>query len=100
MDAREIRKLKPEPTHYLNRFAGCFARKDTRTHMPVYAEEQLSDLPRKSVESIDLAAWKPVRTLQEFLAQLLWDEDALRRRVQEIGVDEHAWFFIPGFSRS
>lgn len=90
MDAREIRKLKPELTRYLNRFAGCFARKDTRAHMPVYIEGQLSDLPRKSVEPIALAAGKPVRTLQEFLAQLRWDEDLLRSRVYEIVATEHA----------
>jgi len=52
MDTREIRKLKPRLTRYLGRFDGCFARKDTRAHLPVYVEGQLSDLNGKNVEAI------------------------------------------------
>lgn len=89
MDSKEIRGLKPELSRYLKRFADCFARKDTQVHMPVYVEGQLSDLPRKSVEPIALAAKVPVRTLQEFLSQHRWDEDAVRREVQEIVSSEH-----------
>jgi SRSO17 transposase len=37
-----------------------------------------------------LAAGVPVRTLQEFLSQLKWDEDLVRQRLQEIVRDEHA----------
>lgn len=90
MDSQEIRRLKPELTRYLKRFADCFARRDTRAHLPVYVGGQLSDLPRKSVEPIALAAGTPVRTLQEFLGQHRWDEDAVRRRLQEIVAAEHA----------
>ncbi|QDV15504.1 hypothetical protein Pan153_53650 [Gimesia panareensis] len=90
MDAREIRRMKPELSRYLNRFADCFARKDTRAHLPVYVEGQLSDLPRKSAEPIALAAGVPVRTLQEFLSQLRWDEDAVRTRLQNLVASEHA----------
>lgn len=43
----------------------------------------------KSVEPIALRAGTPVRTLQEFLAQHRWDEDALRRRLIHIVRDEH-----------
>ncbi len=69
MDAKQIRRLKPELSRYLKQFADCFGRKDTRAHMPTYVEGQLSNLPRKSVEPIALAAGVPVRTLQEFLSQ-------------------------------
>ena len=89
MDADQIRRMKPELTRYLNRFADCFRRKDTRAHMPVYVEGQLSNLPRKSVESIALAARVPVRTLQEFLSQHYWDEDAVRNRLQQMVAKEH-----------
>ena len=51
---------------------------------------QLSDLPRKSVEPIALAADVPVRTLQEFLSQHRWQEDLARDRLQEIVATEHA----------
>ncbi len=89
MDVQQIRQLKPELTRYLNRFADCFRRKDTRAHLPTYVEGQLSNLPRKSVEPIALAAKVPVRTLQEFLSQHRWDEDAMRNRLQQMVAKEH-----------
>ena len=51
MDVNEMRTLKPQLRRYLKEFDDCFARKDTRGHLPVYIEGQLSDLERKSVES-------------------------------------------------
>lgn len=90
MDAAEIRRLGPELAKFLDRFGDCFARRDTRGHLPVYVQGQLSELLRKSVEPIALAAGVPVRTLQEFLTHLDWNEDRMRRRVAEIVVQEHA----------
>ena len=90
MDVQELRRLKPELTKYLKRFDDCFAREDTRAHLPVYVNGQLSDLPRKSVEPIALAADVPPRTLQEFLSQHRWDEDRARDQLQQIVPSEHA----------
>lgn len=90
MDAEQIRQLEPQLADYLNRFEDCFARRDTRAHFPVYVRGQLSDLSRKSVEPIALAADTPVRTLQEFLTHLSWEEDRMRSRVAEIVAQEHA----------
>jgi SRSO17 transposase len=90
MDADQIRRLKPELTRYLHEFDDCFARRDTRAHFPVYVEGQLSELPAKSCEPMALAAGVAPRTLQEFLSQHRWDEDRLRRRLQEIVVRDHA----------
>lgn len=90
MDAEQIRRLEPMLFEYLGRFDDCFCRRDTRAHFPVYVAGQLSDLPRKSVEPMALAAGVPVRTLQEFLTHLTWDEDRMRDRVAEIVVAEHA----------
>ena len=84
MDAVQIRRLEPQLAAYLKRFDDCFARRDTRAHFPVYVRGQLSELPRKSVEPIALAAGTAVRTLQEFLAQLSWEEDRMRSRVADI----------------
>lgn len=89
MDAEQIRQMKPELTRFLNRFADCFKRKDTRAHMPTYVQGQLSNLPRKSVEPIALAAGVPVRTLQEFLSQHCWNEDAVRDRLQQMIAKDH-----------
>jgi len=90
MDAQQIRRLKPKLDRYLKRFADCFGRKDTRGHLPVYVQGQLSDLHRKSVEPIAKEAGVPVRTLQEFLSLSKWDEDRMRDRLQEIVAAEHA----------
>ena len=57
MDAQQIRGSRPMSARFsLKRFDDCFARKDTRAHLSVYVNGQLSDLPRKSVEPIALAA--------------------------------------------
>ncbi|MCA9236980.1 MAG: IS701 family transposase [Planctomycetales bacterium] len=90
MDAEQIRRLKPELTGYLHEFDDCFARRDTRAHFPRYVEGQLSELPGKSCEPMALAAGVAPRTLQEFLAQHRWDEDRMRRRVQQLVMRDHA----------
>jgi SRSO17 transposase len=90
MDVRQIQRLEPLLAQFLDRFADCFARRDTRAHLPVYVRGQLSNLERKSVEPMALAAGVPVRTLQEFLTHLEWDADRMRQRVAEIVVQEHA----------
>lgn len=90
MDAEQIRQLKPKLTSFVARFDDCFDRKDTRVHLPVYVEGQLSDLGRKSVEPIALKAGVPVRTLQEFLGQYRWEHGRLRQRLQTIVATEHA----------
>lgn len=89
MDAEQIRALDPLLRAYLARFDDCFARKDTRAHLPVYVRGQLSSLQRKSIEPIALEAGVPVRTLQEFLSQLQWNDDGMRHRVQQIVAAEH-----------
>jgi SRSO17 transposase len=90
MDAEQIRGLRPMLARYLKRFEDCFARKDTRAHLSVYVEGQLSGLERKSVEPIALAAGVSVRTLQEFLSQHRWEEDLARDRLQQLVATEHA----------
>jgi SRSO17 transposase len=90
MDADQIRRLKPMLTRYLKRFDDCFARRDTRAHLPVYIEGQLSDLDAKSCEPIAVHAGVAPRTLQEFLAHFKWDEDRARDRLQQTVIEEHA----------
>jgi SRSO17 transposase len=90
MDAKQIRRLKPMLTRYLREFEDCFARRDTRAHLPLYVGGQLSDLPAKSCEPIALAAGVPPRTLQEFLSQHKWDEGRMRCRVQKLVIRDHS----------
>lgn len=90
MDANQLRQLGPKLDRFLQRFADCFDRKDTRAHLRTYVRGQLSDLPEKSVEPIALEAGVAPRTLQEFLSQLKWNEDKMRDRLQGLVSTEHA----------
>lgn len=90
MDAGQIRALQPRLAEYLSGFADCFGRRDTRAHLSVYVQGQLSDLREKSIEPMALKAGVPPRTLQEFIASYRWDEDGLRRRLHTIVAAEHA----------
>jgi SRSO17 transposase len=89
MDEKQIRQLKPSLERFLKRFDDCFARRDTRSHLPIYVQGQLSDLNDKSVAPIAARAGTPPRTLQEFLSLLRWDEQRMRDRLEEIVAGEH-----------
>ena len=89
MDVQQIRLLEPKLDEFLEHFADCFGRCDTREHLSVYVRGQLSDLPEKSVEPIAMNAGVAPRTLQEFLSQLSWDHDKMRDRLQQLVVAQH-----------
>jgi SRSO17 transposase len=90
MDVDQIRALKPQLDEYLARFADCFSRCDTREHLAVYVNGQLSDLAQKSIEPMALAAGIAPRTLQEFLARYKWNENTLRQRLHHVVASDHA----------
>lgn len=90
MEVRDIRQLDPLLRAYLAQFDDCFARQDTRAHLPISICGQLSNLERKSV---DRSPWRPAsppRRLQEFLSQLPWDHQRMRDRLQEIAAHQAA----------
>ncbi len=66
MTEEQVRAVGPAFARYLGGFESYF---DPRSvdHLRAYCRWLLSDLPRKSVEPIALAAGTAVRTLQEFL---------------------------------
>lgn len=84
MDATQIKSLRPKLTKFLRRFEHCFLRSDTRGHLPIYIEGQLSDLPRKNCEPIADAADMPPRTLQQFLSLLAWDHALMKTELQQL----------------
>ena len=90
MDAKQICSLRPKLRSFLKRFDDCFSRSDTRGHLPVYVQGQLSDLPRKNCEPIADAAAIPPRTLQQFLSLLSWDHGLMKARLQQLVAREHA----------
>jgi SRSO17 transposase len=83
MDAKEMERYRPRLSRFLSSFEGAFGRPEPRAHLGDYVRGQLSDLPRKSIEPIALEANVPPRTLQYFLSSACWDEELIRRRLQE-----------------
>ena len=89
MTAEQIAGLGPAFTEYLGSFRKCFPRLPTFKHLGTYCRGLISDLSRKSVEPIALAAGAAVRTLQEFLTHHAWDQDAVLQRMQRRIVTHH-----------
>jgi SRSO17 transposase len=83
MTEQEIKDLGPAFAAYLRRFRDSFGQARTAAHFGTYCRGLLSDLPRKSVEPIALAAGTAVRTLQEFLVTARWDHDHARDTLQK-----------------
>ncbi len=90
MDAKQIATLGTQLNRFLAEFDDCFGRSESRAHLRTYVRGQLSELPRKSIEPIALAAGTPPRTLQRFLESVQWDEHRLRDRLQWRVAREHA----------
>jgi len=90
MDATEIAGLESALLDFLGEFDECFGRSEPREHLWAYVSGQLSDLQRKSVEPIALAAKVPPRTLQRFLELVEWDQERLRDKLQYVVAREHA----------
>jgi len=90
MDAKEISGLESELMDFLAGFDDCFGRSEPREHLRTYVSGQLSDLQRKSVEPIALAADVPPRTLQRFLELVEWDQARLRDTLQQTIARDHA----------
>lgn len=89
MTDEQVSALGPAFTDYLGCFRPCFLTKNTFAHLGRYCRGLISDLPRKSVEPIALAAGAAVRTLQEFLTHHVWDHDALLAKTQRRIVERH-----------
>lgn len=90
MNVEQIVSLGPELADFLDEFADCFGRSEPQSHMAESIRGQLSELPRKSVEPIALAAGLRPRKLPEFLRTDVWDHARMRDRVQQIVVRDHA----------
>ena len=89
MTAEQVAGLGPAFAEFLSSFRPCFPRRETFAHLGTYCRGLLSDLPRRSVEPMALAAGTAVRTLQEFLTHHAWDHDGLLARIQRRVVTEH-----------
>lgn len=82
MNQQQIAELAPQFTGFLKGFRPYFATACGFEHLGTYSRGLLSDLDRKSVEPIALAAGCAVRTLQEFLTFHTWDQRAVADKLQ------------------
>jgi SRSO17 transposase len=89
MNVKQIKSIGGELKRFLAEFDDCFVRSESRQRLRDYIGGQLSDLPRKSVEPMALAAGILPRTLQCFLSSAQWDEHRMRDRIQWIVALEH-----------
>ena len=70
-DVEQMEAVQPALEGLLGRFRGYFRRGPTFEHFRTYVGGLLSDLKRKNVEAIALAADTAVRSLQEFLHRVV-----------------------------
>jgi SRSO17 transposase len=93
----QIAGLGPALTEFLGLFKNCLGECRLRGHFATYCRGLLSNLQRKSVEPMALAAGSTVRALQLFLTDRVWDHLRLRDRLQHRIAARHAP--APGTSR-
>jgi SRSO17 transposase len=95
MDVQGLRQLKPELELFLQRYAALFGRDEARDHAHRFVQGLLLGGDRRSVENIAEAIdGCVVRSLQKFIAQSPWSDDAvveeLQRHVTEVLGDPEA----------
>ncbi len=90
MNVKDIANLGRMLARFLACFADCFARPAGRELLKVYVRGLLSGVQRKNTEAIALDQGVPPRTLQRFLESIVWDEQKLRDRCQQMVANEHA----------
>ena len=85
MTPDQIAGLGPALTEFIGSFRSCLGECRVMGHFDVYCRGLLSNLRRKSVEPVAVAAGSFVRALQLFLTERDWDHlrlgDQLQRRV-------------------
>lgn len=78
MDAKELRRLKPELESFLDRYAPLFGRPEAQGHAHRFVQGLLLGGDRRSVENIAEAIdGCVVRSLQQFISTAPWDPAAV-----------------------
>jgi len=90
MEVKGIKAIGSKLKKFLSKFDDCFGRSEPRANLDTIVQGQLSNLERKSLEPIALAAEVPPRTLQDFVASGNWDHERMCDQTQRIVATEHA----------
>jgi SRSO17 transposase len=83
MNENELRALGPTLADYLHCYLFCCDYTQTFAHLGTYTRGLLSDLKRKTAQDIAMKGGTPVRTMQEFLRDHVWDEDRVKQLHQQ-----------------
>ena len=97
MTPEQIASLGPALITFLDSFRSCLGECRLVRHFVTYCRGLLSNLQRKSVEPVALAAGGGVRALQVFLKGRSWDHLRLRDQVQQRVAAQHGP--VPGHPR-
>jgi SRSO17 transposase len=84
MTGEQMTTLQPALRRHLETFRDCFRKEVTFGYLETYVVGLMSDIKRKSIEPIALAAEVPVRTLQEFLSSFRWDHARAERQLHHL----------------
>jgi SRSO17 transposase len=88
MDVQALRQLKPELEGFLERYAPHFGRDEAQDHAHRFVQGLLLGGDRRSVENIAEAIdGCVVRSLQKFIANSPWSDDALVEELQSHAVE-------------
>jgi SRSO17 transposase len=90
MTPEQIAALGPALTEFVRPFDRCFQDRRSMSHFQEFCRGLLSDLPRKSVEPIALAAGTTVRVMQMFLTHRHWEDQRMRQLIQQRVAARHA----------
>jgi SRSO17 transposase len=78
MNTEQIGSLREGLVEFLRSFKACFVQRQGLDNLEAYGIGLLTDIKRKSIEPIALAAGRDERTLQWFLAHGAWDHEQSR----------------------
>jgi SRSO17 transposase len=83
MDARDLRRLKPELDSFLERYAPLFGNEATQAHAHRFVQGLLLGSDRRNIENIAEAIdGCVVRSLQKFISQSPWPDEEIVEELQ------------------
>jgi SRSO17 transposase len=89
MDAKQLRRLKPEMDLFLERYAPLFGRDEPQAHARQYVQGLLVKGERRNVENIaESVKGGVVRSLQKFVGQGCWQDEVVLEEMQHHAVTE------------
>ena len=89
MDAKQLRRLKPELDLFLDRYAPLFGREETQGHARQYLQGLLVKGERRNAENIaESIAGGVVRSVQKFVGQARWRDEIVLEELQRHAVLE------------